>query len=146
MTVPNVTICWCTKTAKCQWCEEQIEVSEPMVRVFFWNKGADGRRWNGQIFFHPQHWLDNGMDYLQRNPYIPHVRKTSKLSPEDRAKRHKMVLKFNSLHQRKQNIRADYPDKLLVEERLDKQMHDLFLDMINMGGRIPGKWLEKIAQ
>ena len=85
------------------------------------------------------------MDYLKRNPYVPHVRKTTKLSPEDRRKRYLLIRKFNSLHQRKQNIRADFPDRLLVEERLDKQMMDTFLDAQNMG-KVPKKWLEKIAQ
>jgi len=146
MTIPNVTMRWCRKQATCRWCNKPIEIGTPIVAVLFWNKGnPDSRRWNVQICYHPQCWVDQGLDYLNRNPFVPHRRGVkSKLSEEDRKKRYLLVRRFHALEQRKKNSKLDYPDNLLMDSRLTKQMTDIMLDMAKVGG-IPKSWVEKLG-
>ena len=145
MTVPNVLFVWCRKKATCKWCEQPIEISMAMVKVFYWNKGEDGnRKWNSQYCYHPQHYIEQGMDYLNRNPYIPHVRgRKSKLSPEDRIKRLVLVKRFNRLCKRKDNINLGYPDNALVEAKLTKEMVEIMMDVVLVGG-VPKSWATKL--
>jgi len=146
MTIPNVTMRWCRKKAICKWCEQPVEIGTPMVAVMFWNKGnKDNRSWNVQNCYHPDCWVRQGLDYLERNPYVPHVRvRTLKLDPEVKKKRLVLMRQFHALNQRKNNIKVDYPDSLLVEQRLTRQMIDIMLDVANLGG-IPKSWVEKLA-
>ena len=142
MTIPNVTMVWCHKKATCKWCEQPIEVTSAMVRVFFWNKGGDNRRWNVQLCFHPECWVKQGMDYLNKNPYVP-INKRITLSKEDARKRFLLIRRFNALVQRKNKIKSDYPDNMLVEIRLTNQMVEIMLDVAILGG-VPKTWAEKI--
>jgi hypothetical protein len=136
---------WCRKQATCKWCDKPIEIGTPLVAVFFWNKGNENsRRWNVTLYYHPQCWVDQGLDYLERNPFVPHRRgRVRTLSNEDARKRFLLVRRFHALEQRKRNIKAPYPDNLLVEERLTKQMVDVMLDVANLGGA-PKSWSEKL--
>lgn len=145
LAIPNVTMRWCRKQAACEWCPEPILIGTPMVAVFFWNKGSDNRRWNTSKYYHPQCWVAQGLDYLNQNPFVPHRRgRVRTLSEEDSRKRYLLVRRFHALEQRKKNIKAPYPDNLLIEERLTKQMVDIMLDMINLGG-VPKSWAEKLS-
>jgi len=139
--IPNVTIRWCKKSAICRWCNKPIEIATPMVTVFFWNKGNEERRgWNTTWYFHPQHWIDQGLDYLSLNPYVPHKRGPKpKLSEEDRRTRFLLVRRFHALQQRKQKLKADYPDRLLIEARISRQAAEIIVEMIRVGG-VPKSW------
>lgn len=142
--IPNVSMRWCGAPARCQECPDSIGEGEPVVVVFFWNKGSDNRKWNRKFYYHPQCWVNQGLDYLRRNPYI-HKKRGPKvtLSEEDRRQRYLLVRRFHALEQRKQKIKADYPDRLLIESRLDEQMLGLVIQMANYGGA-PTTWLTKI--
>lgn len=143
MAIPNVIMKWCQKKAECQWCNQDIEVGSAMVAVFFWNKGDDGRRWNVQKCYHPNCWVAQGMDYLERNPYVPYIRgrRKSSLSPEDSRQRYLIIRRYHALNQRigKLGNGAD------LFERLELEMHqiELILEMQKLGG-VPKKWLEKL--
>ena len=143
--IPFVMMRWCRKSAHCRWCEKDVEVGTPLVAVVFWNKGNENsRRWNVYLYYHPQCWVEQGLDYLNRNPFVPHVRgRKATLSEEDRRKRFLLVRRFHALGQRKNNIKAEFPDHLLREERLTKQMPDIILDVTNLGG-VPKSWVEKL--
>ena len=145
MSIPSVMMRWGRKQAQCKWCEQAVEVGNPIVSVVFWNKGnEDKRSWNKYLYYHPQCWVDQGLDYLNRNPYVPHVRgRKATLSKEDRRKRFLLVRRFNALVQRKGKIKAPYPDHLLIEERITKQMLDIIMDVTNLGG-VPKSWVEKL--
>jgi len=146
MTVPNVTITWCRGNAKCKWCEQPISIGTPMVRVFFWNRGnEDSRKWNRQYCYHfPDCYSKQGMDYLNRNPYVPKPRKQrTLLSVENKRKRFLLIRKFNELSQRRGKIKDDYPDSLLLEANLTKRMVDIMLEVATVGG-VPEAWAGKI--
>lgn len=146
MTVPNVYISWCQNKAKCRWCPEPIEAGTPMVTVFFWNKGNEERRsWNLKLHYHPQCWIDQGLDYLKMNPYVSRKArkqniKVSSLSPERKEHRVTLMRRKGSLEQRKRNLKSDYPDRVLAEARLDKQIAEIMVEIAGVGG-IPPKWL-----
>ena len=146
MTAPNVTIKWCQKKARCRWCEQFVELGTPMVKVFFWNKGEDGnRKWNISHYYHfPECYAKQGLDYLNRNPYVPHARgRKTKLPEADRRKRFLLVRKFNELVQRRNNIKLPYPDSLAMEAQLTKRMVDTMLEITTVGG-VPKSWVKKV--
>ncbi len=146
MTIPNVIISWCQRAAQCRWCEQSITKGTPMVKVFFWNKGDDGsRRWNISLYYHfPDCYSKQGMDYLNRNPYVPKIGRKNKPASEDRRKRFLLIRRFNELHQRKSRIVDNYPDSLLVEVELTKRMVDVMLEVAILGG-VPKSWSEKLV-
>jgi len=114
-----------------------------MVAVFYWNKGADGRRWNHQHCYHPECWLKQGYDYLEKNPYSPYVRgrKKDNTTEEQRKQRYLVTRRFHSLVQRRGNLSNG--SKPLIALRLECQMADLILEMQKLGG-VPKKWVEKL--
>ena len=133
---------WCERQAGCKWCDKPIEAGNPMVAVFYWNKGADGRRWNTKQYYHPNCWIEQGLDYLKMNPYVPYVRKQRLvLNDEDRKLRYMLLRRKSALDQRRRNLKSDYPEKVLIEARLDGKVAELMIQMITVGG-IPKKWLE----
>lgn len=142
MTIPNVTMRWCQNQATCKWCEGLIEPSQAMVVVFFWNKGADGRRWNVQYCYHPDCWLKQGYDYLERNPYFPHDRgRRREFTEEQRRQRYLVTRRFHSLVQRRKNLSNG--SATLTVCKLECQMADLMLEMRRLGG-VPKGWIDKL--
>jgi len=117
-----------------------------MVAVFFWNRGNDGKRWNYQYCFHPECWLKQGYDYLERNPYTPYIHSgrqvvKARRTEEERRQRYLITRRFHSLVQRRSNLSNG--SKPLISLRLECQMADLILEMQKLGG-VPKKWVEKL--
>ena len=145
MTIPNVTMRWCVKKSTCKYCDKPIDNGTPVVTVFWWYKGDDEKRkWNMKISFHPQCWIDQGLDYLQRNPYIPQHRvKKPTLSTEDRRKRFLLIRRFNALIQKRKNCNHSFPDHVITDIKLTQQMIDIMLETATIGG-VPKGWAEKL--
>lgn len=144
--IPNVCMVWCQKKAICGHCEKEIEVGAPMVTVFFWNKGNDNRRWNVKKYYHPNCWIEQGLDYLKMNPYVPYRRGGNNkfdLTPEQKEKRKSILRKKASLEQRRRKLKSDYPDRILIEARIDSQIADLAVEIGGIGG-IPKRWLNQL--
>lgn len=141
MTIPNVCMTWCKRKTKCKWCPEPIETGQPMVRVFFWNKGnPETRRWNRTDFYHPDCWVKQGLDYLELNPFSAKRQGALvQLSKEDKRKRFLLIRRFHALRQRKRIVKAEFPDRLLMESRIDKRMAEIVLEMLKVGG-VPKSW------
>jgi hypothetical protein len=115
-----------------------------MVAVFFWNKGDDGRKWNNQYCYHPECWIAQGYDYLERNPFVPSYTGKAKmqLTEEERRQRFLAVRRYNALLQRLNKLdESSEPIKYL---ELECQMLDVVIEMNNLGGRIPKKWLARL--
>lgn len=113
-----------------------------MVAVFFWNKGADGRRWNYQRCYHPECWLKQGYDYLDRNPYVPTAgRPKLKLTEEQGRERYLIIRRYHALVQRFNQLGAEA--ELIKTLELECRMSDLMLEIQKVGG-VPKKWLERL--
>ena len=146
MSIPNVTMRWAQNQATCQWCEQVVERGSAMVVVFFWNKGANGRRWNVHQRYHPECWLAQGYDYLEKNPYSPYIHSgrqvvKARRTEEERKQRYLITRRFHSLVQRRSNLGDG--SKPLIALKLECQMADLMLEMQKLGG-VPRKWVEKL--
>ncbi len=143
MTIPNVYINWCQREAECHWCHKKIEAGTPIVTAFFWNKGnVEKRGWNTKLYYHPNCWVAQGLDYLRLNPYSPYIRKKkAELSPTDRKERLRLLRAKGSLDQRRRNLTTSYPERVLIEARIDRQISELMHLIAKVGG-IPKKWLE----
>lgn len=140
--IPNVCMKWCERQAGCKWCDKPIEAGTEIVTVFYWNKGADGRKWNTTQYFHPNCWIEQGLDYLRMNPYIPHVRKPRMSLTEEERKRRCMLLRRKSaIDQRKKKLKPDNPNRMLIEARIDGKIAELMIEILPIGG-IPKKWLD----
>lgn len=142
-TIPNVFMYWCQHKAKCRWCEQDILAGEPIIQVYYWNKGnEENRKWNIKRYYHPQCYIEQGLDYLKMNPYVPYQRKPkSKLTPEKLELRYKLLRQKASIDQRKRGLKSEYPDRVLDEARLDAQISEIMVKIVKVGG-IPKKWLE----
>ncbi|KKN53777.1 hypothetical protein LCGC14_0598700 [marine sediment metagenome] len=116
-----------------------------MVAVIFWNRGnADSRKWNSYYKYHPQCWIDQGLDYLKRNPYVPQRRVRKQiLCEEDKRKRFLLVRKFHKIIQMRKNCNHSYPDHVLTDIRLTQQMLDIILEIATLGG-VPKLWTERL--
>lgn len=145
MTIPNVTMRWCVRKSTCKWCEQPIDNGTPVVTVFFWNRGNENsRKWNNTYSYHPECWIKQGLDYLERNPYIPqHRNKQPNLTVEDKRKRFLLIRKFNSLVQRKKHNYHNYPDTVLDDIKLTQKQVDIMLEVAVLGG-VPKGWAEKL--
>jgi len=146
VTIPNVTMRWCQKAAKCRYdgCEQTIEPGEPMVAVFFWHKGSDNRKWNIQLCFHPQCWIKNGMEYLNHNPYVPHRstgRKRLVVDEDTRRVRFLITRRYHALKQRLGKL--DNGSEPLKSLRIESQMMELIIEMQPVGG-VPKRWLKDL--
>ncbi len=143
MTIPNVFMYWCQHKAKCKWCEKDIVAGTPVVKVYYWNKGNEEKRgWNVSKYYHPQCWIDQGLDYLKMNPYVPYARKPkSSLTNGQKELRYKLLRQKASIDQRRRNLKSTYPDCVLDNAKLDEQVSRLMVEIIKIGG-IPKKWLE----
>ena len=145
MTIPNVTMKWCVKKSTCKWCDKFIDNGTPVVTVFWRHKGnEESRKWNTKISFHPQCWIEQGLDYLKMNPYVPQHRvKKATLSTEDKRKRFLLIRRYNALIQKRKNSNHSFPDYELNDIRLTQQMVDIMLEVATVGG-VPKRWGEKL--
>lgn len=144
--IPNVCMSWCRRRALCKWCGKHIEAGTEMVSVFYWNKGdKETRWWNTKQYFHPQCWIEQGLDYLKMNPYVAYRRGPKvKLTKKRHARRLILLNRKAALDQRKRNLKSEYPDRALIEARMDRQIVEIMLEMTKVGG-IPPKWLDTIG-
>jgi len=142
MTIPNVTIAWSNRIAQCEWCPESIVAGTPLVTVFFWNKGSpEHKGFNVKKYYHPNCWVAQGLDYLERNPYVPYIRKKKmELTPEQSKQRYSILRRKAAIDQRIRDA-SNRPDVLLIEARLNIKITELMLEIAPIGG-IPKKWLD----
>ena len=145
--IPNVCMAWAKRQATCHYCNQPIEVATPEVVVFYWNKGQEGRRFNVKQYYHPQHWVEQGLDYLKMNPYeaASKGREPMALTTEQRTRRRSLLTKKASLEQRKQRLKAPYPERLLYEAKIDQEIASLMLQMQEVGG-VPESWIDRLME
>ena len=139
----DIWIKWTRKQAICRYCDKPILVATPMVVGKIWRKGDETKRsWNIKLYWHPQCWIANAMDYLSRNPYTQGNKGRPKLqlSEEDGRKRYLLLRRKAALDQRKKKLTATYPDRALQEAKINTQILDIMMDIAGIGG-IPKKWL-----
>lgn len=144
--IPNVCMSWCQREAQCGWCPEPIKVATPMVTVFYWNKGADGRKWNVQKCYHPQCWVDQGLDYLKRNPYVSTTgRPTLQLSEKEKRQRYLLLRKKTYIDARRRKLLEEDPADKVSLSQLDVEFAEICLLIAQVGG-VPPKWLEQLVK
>ncbi len=141
MTIPNVTMTWCQRVAKCEWCPGSIEAGVPLVTVFFWNKGSpEHKGFNVKKYYHPNCWVEQGLDYLKKNPYVPYLRKKKlELTLEESKQRYVILKRKSAIDQRKRKL-EDMPGSAIALVILDQKITELMLEIAPIGG-IPKRWL-----
>jgi hypothetical protein len=142
--LPNVTMSWCKRQAECACgCKTMITVATPMLMVMYWNKSNEGNQsFNTRKYYIPEHWMTQGMEYLNMHPYEPGSPRGPKieLADGDRRKRQLLLRKYGSYKFRMKNLKGSLPDRLLAEIKLESQMSSIMLEISKIGG-IPKSWL-----
>ena len=138
---------WNKRQADCCYCKQPITVATPMVVKKLCRKGdVDSRRINLTFYMHPECYMVEGFDYLLMNPYSSGVSRRgpkSVLTPEQRRQRRLILMRRASLVQRKKKLKTVYPDRLLLEAKLDEQLVDLMVEIAPVGG-VPVSWLQQL--
>lgn len=87
----HIRMAWLTKKARCHQCGREMVRGEPIVRGYATlRNGFHVRR-----LWHPQCWLEQGMQYLAEHPLEPHHagpgRPRMPLDEEQRKSRHALI-------------------------------------------------------
>ena len=133
----HVWISWCKRKCECSHCKETILCSEPMVSGrHTTTKG--GRKWTIKLHWHPQCWVGQGLAYLQSHPMIKGPgRPRIMLSEEDKAARHRLLLKHGNIRHR-QKVAALAGDAVRVLD-LEIRRQEVIEEMSKYGP-IPRSW------
>lgn len=100
--------------------------------------------WNRKFYYHPQHWVEQGLDYLKMNPYVPAKGKQIEgLTDKQRRERFLLLRKKAYLDQRKKKLRTEFPDDILYQLNIDAEIAQLAVKIGKVGG-VPPKWLEQL--
>jgi len=141
----DVWIRRCRKRSKCNYCPEAITNGSYMVvvKLIYWvAKDDSNRRWIRYLRFHPQCWIDQAVEKLEKQPKIEtRGAKRSALSDKDRAARIKILARRASVTQR---IRAEI-SKPKEEQSIDAIIHlgdvlNKLRDEIEPFGGVPKSW------
>jgi len=141
----RVWMTWCKRRATCKYCGEYIEVGTPMVKGVIDKSQNPKMMITYKTYFHPQCWVENGLAYLERNPYTPAARgrKRSNLSFVDNQKRRKILARFASYQQSLRKIVGDSPRDKAAKVRINNKVNGLVDEITKLGG-VPVSWLGKI--
>jgi len=114
-----------------------------MVIAKYWNKGNEERRgWNILKFYHPQCWVESGLNYLRMNPYQPRGAKRGpkpKLPPAESRERHLLIRRWHKIGQMRKELDMNYPDRVLRELVLDERAAEIEARLEKLGG-VPSGW------
>jgi len=139
----DIWFTWCRRRAACDYCDEVIEVATPMVTGKIWRKGnPNTRKWNIRLYWHPKCYMAQGMQYLKDNPYVApgnRGRPKLQLSEEDTRRRRLILCKKAAVDQRTKELKAQFPDNLLIEARARKRVEELAKELEGIGG-VPKSW------
>lgn len=140
----DIWIAHCKRIAKCHYCEKHINVTEPMVTGKLWRKKKEGLlHWVIRYYWHPLCWVEEGLNYLSKNPYNQGNRggQPLNLSHEDRIKRLSILRRHAKYTQKiRQSMERGDLDRII---RLASSMEKLKEEILPLGG-IPKKWLTDI--
>jgi len=134
----NVWMRWSKKQSRCRYCNDAIETATPTVVCRYW---SNHKCYN--IFYHPQCWVNYGMDYLLKNPYEakPRGRKAIKLNPEDSRQRFLLLRRYSTTKHRLDKVRLESPEKAMYVLRLEKRLEGIVNETEKVGG-IPTRWAQ----
>jgi hypothetical protein len=125
-----------------------IPVATPVVIVLYWNKGnPEKRSFNVKKYYIPEHWIQQGLDYLMMHPYSSGEKRGPKveLSAEARRKRQLLLRKYAVYQSRKRRLTGDLPERTLMEIRLDGQIASVIMEISKVGG-VPKRWIETMIR
>lgn len=142
----DIWMSYCTRKARCAFCNEEINPGQPMVRGKSWKKTASNSKWCVSKYWHPSCWVEQGLVYLSKQPYIPRIgRKSMDISVEVKEKRNIIMRRRGSAIQRlkremkkpvEQRSSSTVSKIVALLEKYKKEIEPL--------GGIPPKWLEPI--
>jgi hypothetical protein len=130
---------WLNRQAKCQWDSDMMDKGSPVVVGSL----RTNRGYYIRMYWHPECYLKQGMDYLESIPYEPTTRSPGPgrpaidLSHTDRLKRRALIVKFSRLRDRREEV-AEL-GLLWMLDKLDKTAWVIMAEMKTLGG-VPTSW------
>src|SRR3989337_3508288 len=91
----DIWISWCKRDSKCRHCEETITPGTRVVIGKHWRPG----KFTIMLRWHPQCWLQQGLNYLEKNPYTSHK---LQLDEEQSIRRHYLLVRYATCKHRLQ--------------------------------------------
>lgn len=142
----NVWLKKCRKRAKCNHCPEDITKGSYMVVCRFYkktkNKSGVEQRWQFNLKFHPQCWIDQAVASIEARPVVEtRGRKKVEMADDVRAARLKILMRRASVTQR---IKREV-SKPVEEQKVDKVIHlgsllNKLKEEIEPLGGVPQSW------
>ncbi len=66
------------------------------------------------------------------------------LEPKQKRQRYILLRRKAALDQRIRNLKSDYPDRILVEARIQMKIAELIIEITPLGG-VPKRWVETLC-
>lgn len=133
----DVWMKYCTRQAKCKWCEEPILKETPMVvvKILKYKEGIE-KKYTTILRFHPQCWVDQAINSLGSEP--PTRPEKLLLSKEDAKTRKRLLRNYaTTKHRLKRMVGGGvYSIKM---DRLVYKLQDIRSQIESVGG-VPRKW------
>lgn len=141
----QIWITWCRRQATCRYCELPIEVGNPLVRGQSRQKAAE---WKVKLFWHPECWLKDGLQYLEQHPYSAKSQGRPKLQLDEdsKAARKKLITRraqiLYNIREQLENGETELSESLLVEVSKIVQ----FYREIEVLGGAPKSWQKPLTE
>lgn len=142
----DIWMTWCKRRSACaEKCGEEILAGTPMIMGKMWRKGSSERKWNMVFRWHPECWMRAARAYLEKNPYVPTVKKigargTLQLTDKEKLTRLSQQRRYGSLLYR-YNHEYDIPRKM----KLAAKMLHVGMEIDRIGG-IPESWVDQLME
>lgn len=151
----DIWITWCRKQANCNYCGKPILKGKPMVRGKYWRrKDGTAARWSIKLYWHPGHWLKEGLTKLQMTPFVSrHIGKPKLALDEESARQRLRLLRRRAveLYRLKDVLQrkpSDTPVDFLIE--FDEEVMGVVSTLLRLRqeieqyGGAPKSWDEPI--
>lgn len=138
----DIWMTWCKKKVVCRRCSEEISKASPMVVGKLWAVKGEKLRFTKRYYWHPDCWIQDGLNYLEQHPYSAEGKGRPRLamSEGDKKKRYKVLSRRADLMRQLRGAveSGDANQILKVYERMEK----LKPEIEKLGG-IPESWQSK---
>ncbi len=139
----DVWIRECRRTAKCSHCKQQIQNHEYEVIVKIWKRGSEVKRFVTVLFFHPQCWIEQGIEAAKKRPAVENRgRHRTAMLDEVREKRIKILRRRASIVQRIRYAMDSTPPNFDKVSYLGEKLGELVDEIRPLGG-VPESWGEE---
>ena len=143
----HVSFSNCRKTAKCRYCPNPIETGQPMVVGRSRKESAGGKYYYFTSRWHPQCYLDQGLQYLDKHPYTPATKGRPVLNLTSGQRTHRLSLlriRATSVQRVRAELQKLLPNYNIIQHHGTK-LQELYKEIEHYGGA-PKSWQQPTVE